>query len=432
MANGKGMTRRRFLNRVTHGAAAAVAAPYVITSNALGANGRPPASERITMGFVGLGGQGSGLMGIFHGYADVEILGVCDVYEKHRLAAQQRVGGGCKAYHDFRELVTRPDIDAICVATPDHWHTLVSVTAMRNGKDIYCEKPLTLTIDEGKKMVETARRYGRVFQMGTQQRSDEHFRKACEWVRNGRIGKVELVRCWFGENSGGGWVPDSDPPEGLDWDFYLGPAPKVPFNKRRFLWDFRWFRDYSGGLMTDWGAHLIDIAQWGMGTDATGPRTIEATGSMPEDGIFEFPRTMFTRFEYDGWVLEWHQPGKPEWMAGRGYGTKFYGTEGEIHVDRGGYVVTPEGLELEEAGPGEIQLYRSPGHQRDFLNCVRSRRRPICDVAIGHRTTSVCHLSNIAFRMGRKLRWNPDNQEFVGDDTASRYLSKPYRAPWHL
>jgi predicted dehydrogenase len=426
------VSRRDFLARSGSGIAAAAAAPYVITSSALGANGKPPASERITLASVGCGGQGRGNLGAFLGQPDVEVVAVCDVYETNRNTARDMVGPGCAAYNDFREVMARPDIDAVCVATPDHWHALITIEACRNGKDVYCEKPLALTIAEGREMVKAARQHGRVVQVGTQQRSRSFFRDACEWVRCGRIGDVKLVRCWFGGNEDGGWVDDSDPPPGLDWNMYLGPAPWVPFNERRFLWNFRWFRDYSGGIMTDWGVHLIDIAQWGMGTDFTGPRFIESTGEMHKDGIFEFPAKQVTRFEYDGFVLEWYAPAPEDFEPGTGYGTKFYGTEGEIHVNRSGYNIHPKGRVLEPAGPGEPQLYRSPEHHRDFLNCMRTRQRPVSDVEIGHRATTVCHLSNIAYWTGRRIEWDPATERIVNDPGAERFLRKPYRTPWHL
>ena len=268
----RGASRRAFLARAV-GAAAAVAVPAIFPGKLRGA------AERITMGVIGCGGQGTGDMNALKGTGAVEYAAVCDVYAPHRDRNKGMNGPGCEAHNDFRALLDRKDIDAVNIATPDHWHALIAIAACEAGKDVYCQKPLSLTIVEGRAMVTAARRHRRVFQTGSQQRSEGNFRYACELVRNGRIGKLISVRTSVGRNPSCGWEPDSEPPAGLDWNFYLGPAAWKPFNKRRFIWDFRWFYDYSGGNLTDWGAHHNDIAQWGMGMDESGPIAESSAGS---------------------------------------------------------------------------------------------------------------------------------------------------------
>jgi len=403
--------------------------PAFVPARALGAEGRNAANDRITLGFIGVGGMGSGHLGSLVGHPQVQVLAVCDVFEPHRARAKETVDGrygntDCAAYNDFRELLDRDDIDAVVIATPDHWHTLISIYACEAGKDIYCEKPLTLTIEEGRALVNAVRRYGRVFQVGSQQRSDGNFRFACELVRSGRIGKVQTVRVFLPNGPTGGWEPDGDPPAGLDWNLFLGPAPYVPFNQARFLGNFRWFWDYSGGMMTDWGAHHFDIAQWGLGMDGSGPVEVEGQGVPPADGIYE----TYTRFE----VRYRYANGVTMIATNPEQGVRFEGAEGWVQVWRGGMDADPKDLLQETLGPGDVHLYQSPGHHQDWLNCIRTRQRPICDVEIGHRSVSVCHIGNIAMRLGRKLQWDPEKEQFVGDEAANRWISKPYRAPWHL
>ncbi|HQH72853.1 MAG TPA: Gfo/Idh/MocA family oxidoreductase, partial [bacterium] len=368
-------------------------------------------------------------MSVLLGIPQTRVLATCDVYEPHRERAKNRVDDtygnqDCKTYNDFRDLLDRDDIHAVLIATPDHWHTRIAISACEAGKDIYCQKPLTLTINEGKALVKAVRKYGRIFQVGSQQRSESNFRFACELVRSGRIGKVHTVKVFLPNGSDGPWEPDSEPPEGLDWDLYLGPAPKVPYNKRRFLWDFRWFFDYSGGQMTDWGAHHFDIAQWGLGRDLSGPVSVEGTGTLPRDGIFETYTSFNCTYYYDDGIKMIAT--NPE------HGTRFEGSDGWVHVWRGGMETEPKSLMHETLGTNDVHLYESPGHEQDWVNCVLTRKKPICDVEIGHRSVSCAHLGNIALRLGRKLQWDPVREEFVNDPEANRWLSRPYRAPWYL
>jgi len=412
----KKLTRRRFLAR-SGLALSALAVPAVFPKTLLGAN------QKLIMGVIGCGGQGTGDMNSLKGSGGVEYAAVCDVYASNREKARGMNGPGCEAYDDFRDLLDRKDIDAVNIATPDHWHALIAIGACQAGKDVYCQKPLALTIEEGRAMVTAARRYDRIFQTGSQQRSDDKFRYACELVRNGRLGKLERIRTAVGGNKQG-WEPDTDPPPGLDWNMYLGPAKWAPFNKLRFIWDFRWFYDYSGGNLTDWGAHHNDIAQWALGADEAGPVLIDGKGAFPTSGLFDTPITYEVNYTYPS--------GVKLTCSSDGNGCWFYGTEGEIHVNRGQLSSKPAEIIQKPTGKDEVHLYESANHYRDFLDCVKQRKRPICDVEVGQRSVSVCHLGNISIRLGRPIRWDPAAERIVDDEEANRWLSRPMRAPWHL
>lgn len=404
------------------------------------ASARVTANDRIVVGCIGVGGMGRSHFDRLLVNEQVHVVAVADPDGRRRQSAREaalQAGVRIAAYNDFREMLARPDIDAVFVATPDHWHALASIAAMEAGKDVYCEKPLALTVAEGRAMVDTARRFGRVVQMGTQQRSDDFFRHACELVRNGRIGDVRKVRTFIGPNPQSAYVSNETPPAYLDWDLWLGPAPWRPFNRTIHPYSFRYYRDYSGGLLTDWGVHLNDIAQWGCNKDTTGPRRVEAQGLLYEDNQYEFPKSMRVQWDYGDVVFEWVQD-TPEALdaiePGAGYGTKFYGSDADLFVNRKGYVLQPRnGQTIDETiGEHDIQLYRSPGHRDDFFQCMRTRNAPICDVAIGHRTTTLSHLGNIAFQLGRPLEFDPEKEAFVNDEAANRLLDRPMRTPWHL
>jgi len=427
------MTRRRFLRTTVAGSGLSLAVPYVITGNALGSATKKPANSRITLGFIGVRNMGGGHLGQFLHNRRVEVLAVCDVDRSVREGAAQRTkevygnSAPVAQYNDFRELLARDDIDAVVVATPDHWHTVINIAACKAGKDIYSEKPLTLTIGEGKELVKTVRRYGRVFQTGSQQRSDDRFRFACELVRSGRIGRVHTVIAGIGGAPTCGWEPDTEPPEGLDWNMWLGPAPYKPYTPRRCHYEFRWFYDYSGGQVTDWGAHHCDRAQWGLGMDGSGPVHIEGTAQFPTDGLYEVAHTFDIKYTYANGVklfLRSHAP--------RDNGVMFQGTEGWVWVNRGNIDAEPKSLLGETLGPNDVHLYRSTNHHNNWLDCIEQRRLPICDVEIGHRSISVPHLGNIAIRLGRPIRWDPQTEQIIGDEEANRWITKPMRAPWHL
>ncbi len=411
------ITRRELLARAGM-ATAAFAVPAMFPGGVLGAN------EKIVMGTVGCGGQGSGDMHALKGTGLAEFAAVCDVYTANRERARIANGPSCEGYNDFRELLDRKDIDAINVGTPDHWHALIAIAACEAGKDIYGQKPLCLTIEEGRAMVNAVRRHNRIFQTGSQQRSDDKFRYACELVRNGRIGKIKEVRTAVGRNPSCPYDPDTDPPDGLDWNMYLGPAKWAPFNKHRFIWDFRWFYDYSGGNLTDWGAHHNDIAQWGLGMDTTGPVHIDGKGAFPASGLFDTPNTYEVTYTYSS--------GIKLICSSEGNSCVFYGSDGEISVNRGFLASKPNEIIQEPIKESETHLYKSQNHYQNFLECVKSRKLPICDVETGFRSVSVCHLGNISVRLGRPIRWDPATEKIQGDEEANRWLSRPMRAPWHL
>jgi predicted dehydrogenase len=425
------------------GAAAAIAAPYFVPASALGRNGWKPPSERITVGFIGIGNMGGSHLPGFLSDNQVQVVAVCDVdavkranarkLTEEKYAADRQAGTykGCDEYHEFEKILQRKDIDAVLIAVPDHWHATVAITACRMGKDVYCEKPLTLTIREAQEMVKAVRRYGRVLQTGSQQRSDSNFRLACELVRSGRIGKLLKVNVGVAGPSQERYFPEQPVREGFDWDRWLGPAPWQPYNEERCSGNYgggwRHVRDYSGGMMTDWGAHHFDIAQWGIGHDGAGagPHEIIVHGPAPE--IRSSPD--------EGKGLEYRY--KTVWgdipvFHGGANGILFTGTDGKIEVNRGYLRSWPDDIIAEPLGANDVRLYESPGHRQDWLNCIRTRQRPICDVEIGASTIITCHLGNIAYWLGRSLKWDPAKGEIIGDAEASRWLDRPKRGPWRL
>ena len=415
------VTRRQLLQR----AAAVGAAPYVITSAALGGPDRAPASERVTTGHIGIGGMGGGHLSACARHPRTQVLAVCDVDAARRGRAKWALDKrhkGTGAYNDFRELLARDDVDAVFIATPDHWHAIPAIEAARSGKDVYCEKPLTLTIREARAVVDAVRRHGRVCQAGTQKRSDTRVRRACELVRSGRIGKLLRVHVSFPH-----WrktrflrrdaLPSEPVPDGLDWDLYVGQAPWRPYNRRYHpTRGWIYFHDFSGGHgMTGWGSHHFDIAQWGMGMDHTGPVEV-----LPPDGK---DRELLT-FRYANGVLLHH--------GGGGRGVRFVGTEGEI-LTAGHYLASrPASIARSPLGPDDVHLYDSRSHMGNFLECIRTRKRPIADVAVNCRSVTLCHLANIAYWLDRPLRWDPDRERFAGDPEADRWLGRRKRPPWRL
>lgn len=424
MSKPQARSRRRFLKT----SAAALAAPTIVPSSVFA---KPAPSDRVIVGSIGTGdlGRRHHLQGKLLPNKRIEVAAVCDVDRNHREQAaldvynrtKKRVG----CYKDFRDLCDRKDIDAVLIATPDHWHALTAIQAMESGKDVYCEKPLTLTIDEGIKMVQAARRYGTVFQTGSQQRSDGRFRLACELVRNQKIGKLQRIDTYIGGIDAGRWQLPTTPPAELDWDFWLGPAPYADFSPNRCHYQFRWFYDYSGGKLTDWGAHHNDIAQWALGADGSGPVKVEGSGKFHPDGPHNVPGDFDVKYTYaNGVELHCHSQGDN--------GVNFTGENGWIFVSRSEIKASdPEILQV-EFGADDIRLPVSGDHHENWLDCIMSRERPICDVEIGHRSATVCHLGNIAIKLGRELSWDPEKEQFVDDDQANRLVSKPMRSPWHL
>lgn len=406
------------------------------------------ANDRIVLGFIGTGRQGQGNMKSMLKQPDANIAAICDVYAPN-LAKAAAVAPNAEKYTDFRKILDRKDINAVVISTPDHWHALQTVMACQAGKDVYVEKPSSLTIEEGRKMVRAAEKYKRVVQVGTQQRSGIHFQKAVELVRGGRIGKVTFVRCWNYGNSnpeGIGNPPDTDPPADLDWDMWLGPAPKVRFNKNRFGVDetafshFRWFWDYAGGMMTDWGVHWIDIVQWAMNVDH--PQSVSASGGkfFIKDNR-ETPDTISATYEYPGFVCTYeNRMGSAAPIFGKGGAIAFHGTEGTLLIDRSGFEIIPEKRRINdkemvdrmEAMKVANSNDHGPAHARNFLDCIKSRQKPICDMETGHRSTSTALLGNVAYRSRQRIAWDGKNERIAQDREASRYLSTDYRKPWSL
>ncbi len=426
-------TRRGLFSRAARAAGAAVAAPYVLAGGALARPGKPGANDRIGLGFIGIGNMGGGHLGRLAGNGAVQILAISEVkapraawgkelVEKRyaRDESRRRFRGanydGVTLYNDFRDLLARDDIDAVLVATPDHWHATCAVLAMRAGKDVYCEKPLSLTVAEGGQMLDAARRYGRVFQTGSQQRSSGNFRQACELVRNGYIGELKQVNVGVGGPSWDKYFQPEPVPEGVDWDRWLGPSPWHPYNGERISGSYgggwRRVRDTSGGMMTDWGAHHFDIAQWGMGMDGHGPVEIVPPNLAEKKTL---------TYRYETGVTMFH---------GGANGVKFTGTKGTVEVNRGRLKTDPASLKGVKLSPNDVHLYRSPGHHQDWIACIRSRRRPICDIAVGFSSIKVCHLGNIAWWTGRRVEWDPRADRITNDPVAARWLDRPKRQPY--
>jgi predicted dehydrogenase len=418
------LSRRQFLKGSAMAAGAALAWPTIVPSSVFAAEAP---SNRVTIGAIGVGEMGKINMQAFQASSGSQVLALCDVDAGHLEEARQLIGLDKKACHrDFRELLQRDDIDAIVNSTPDHWHVPISMAAVRAGKDVYCEKPLTLTIAEGRALVDEVKRYGAILQTGSHQRSSAHFRFACELVRNGRIGKVHTVLVTIPSNNRTcepTWTPEPVP-EGFDYDLWLGPAPWEPYHHQRCHYQFRFIFDYGGGQMTNWGAHHIDIAQWGLGTDDTGPVEIAGEGEFPETGLFTTAKKVKCQAVYAGGVKLVCRTG--------GSNIRFIGSEGWVDVSREGLVCGPEQLKQEIIKPDEIHLYNSSDHVQNFLDCVKSRKEPIAPAEVGHRTATICHLANIAMLLQRKLKWDPAKESFVGDDVANRMLGRSSRSPWRL
>jgi len=431
MSRNRRCTRRCFLRST----AAVVAAPYVVPASALGTPAKPPPSDRITLGLVGLGSMGMRHVKGFLVEDGCRITAVCDIDASRRQAAVGEVNkhyqaSDCAGYNDFRDLLAHPGLDAVCLAVPDHWHAVLAVAATRAGKDIYGEKPLARTVAEGRRMVRVVRQAGIVWQTGSWQRSTERFRIACELARNERIGRLRRVEVGIGLGYEVPPQPVQPVPEGFEYDMWLGPAPWAPYTEKRCHWNFRWIDDYSGGQVTDWGAHHIDIAHWGMGVDHTGPVRVNGSGEFPADGLYDTAvRYDFTCEYSTGVTLRVASNDKLT------QGVRFIGDAGWVHVTRGTLNAQPRGILKSRIRPDEIHLPRPPGdhrqgHRADFLHCVRTRRETITPIEVGHRSITVAHLGNIAMRLGRPIRWDPAAERCPGDDEANRMLSRPYREPW--
>ncbi len=453
----KKLNRREFFRKTAGSTTAALLGfPYIISSTALGNENRPAPSDRIVMGCIGLGGQGTYNLQAFLNQPDTQVVALCDVnkgsddYDMlyqfkgttaglepalervESFYAEQTTSGsykGCDTYHDFRDLLARKDIDAVTVCTPDHWHGLISIAAAKAGKDIYCEKPLTNTIVEGRAVTNAVKRYERILQTGSHERSNHSVRYAAELIQNGRIGKLHTIRVNMPIDNDVAIPPQKTMPvpPGLDYDFWLGPTPWAPYTKKRSHFWWRYILSYGGGEMTDRGAHIIDLAQLVLGMDNSGPVEFSGIGEAPRDGLFN----TFIKYNYqcryaNGVQLigKYDQP----------RGIKFEGDDGWIfiHIHGGRLEAEPKSLLQEIIEPGEIHVGRSPGHQRNFLDSVITRQQPMACAETGHRTASICHLLNIAMLTEQKLQWDPKLEQITNSPEANKMVAPPMRSPWRL
>jgi predicted dehydrogenase len=429
------ITRRRFLA----GAAAAAAAPYIVPASVFGAGGRPPPSERIGVGILGMGDRGNAHLKSLIPNGGVQVLAVCDPLENKREAARKFAETayadraargeykGCLATSDFRQILARPDVDAIVIAAPEFWHGLMGAGAVAAGKDVYGEKALTLTIAEGRALVSAVRRHARIYQVGTQQRSDRKFRFACELARNGYLGKLQKVEVAV---PGGRALPNAEPkpvPPGLDYEMWLGPAPWTPYNDLKCSFNWYFIYDYCIGWIQSWGVHHIDIALWGAPALTAGQVQVEGTAVFPTEGLANTSVTWNVNVVTpDGLHLHFTDD------KAQRHGCRFFGDKGMVHVDRGRLEAEPESLLKVALRSGDEHLYESNNHHGNFLECIRTRRDPVSPVEAGHAATTLTIVSDIATRLGRKVTWDWQAEKFIGDEAANRYLSRPMRPPWSL
>ena len=437
-------TRRDFLKTAAI-VGGGVVAPYLVPAGALGQDGAVAPSNRINLGCIGVGRMGQGDMRAFMGFREVQVVAVCDVDSKRvkdaqrlveqKYAAQKKDGSykGCAIYGDFREVTSRDDIDAVMICTPDHWHVLPAIAAAKVGKDIFLQKPMSLTIEEGRVLSDTVRRYGRVLQVGSQRRSSASVRFGCELVRNGRIGKLHTVKVGTGADPATKLHQTMPVPPNLDYDRWLGPTPWAPYTEARVHPEKGygrpgWLRisDYSLGMVTAWGSHHMDIAHWGMGVDDTGPVEIQAEAEFPKDGLWDVHGPFRIEYTYANGVKVIYADSRQV-----KHGIVFEGTEGWVHVG-GRPDAHPKSLLTSKIRPGEVHLTKSVNHKGNFLESIRTREETVAPVENGHRTCSACILGYIAMQLGRELKWDPERERFVDDPEADRWISKPMRAPWRL
>ena len=444
-------SRRDFIKKSALTSAGMIIAPTIIPASALGRNGYVAPSNRINIAFIGAGNQAGNDIRGFIKDERVQITAICDVNKESAGYWNGKVAGrapmrklvdayytnqsgkeytSCREFEDFREVIALKDIDAVEVVTPDHWHAIPVMMAAATGKDIYCQKPLSLTIPEGRAMSNAVKKYNVIFQTGSQQRSDQHFRRTCELVRNGRIGALHTVRCGmpsgtpdFGKT---GHLTETIPvPKDFDYNMWLGPSPLAPYCPARTHVNFRWVLDYSGGQVTDWGGHHPDIAQWGMNTEYTGPVKIQnAKASWAKHPVWNTASEYYFECIYENGV-KLIISSKEE----RG-GVKFEGTEGWAWATRGKHDANSKNILESAIGKEEIHLYKSANHYRNFIDCIISRKETIAPAEIGHRSISISHLGNIAMMLEQDLVWNPKTERIVNNEKANSMLSRPMREPW--
>ncbi|AHF16295.1 Gfo/Idh/MocA family protein [Niabella soli] len=420
------MKRRKFIGQSAMGALAFTIVPRSV----LGGRGYVAPSDRINLGYIGNGKQSYGLVNSINGPKETLVLAACDVHSKKldhfielaKKANEKKVATEVKGYKHYRELLERKDIDAVVIATPDHWHAQVAIDAAKAGKDIYCEKPLSLTIAEGRAMVNATRKYKRVFQTGSMQRSSYNFRQAAELVSNGYIGKISEINVSVGEPVKQCDLPTQPTPDYIDWDLWIGPSFYRGYNAilapeleaKEWAW-WRGYAGFGGGYITDWGAHMFDIVQWALGMDQSGPvKFIPPPQPGAKEGL-SFVYANGIRVNHKNW--------------GQGNAIQFIGDKGKIEVSRGFLRTTPENLAQLKFKTGDKRLYFSDNHYQDWVNAIKKRSKPICDVEVGHRTATVCNAVNIAYQLQRELKWDPAKEAF-DNEYANMMRSRPYRGPW--
>lgn len=427
MASGNRISRRQFVGK----AATAFAVPYILPSGVLAMPGRPGPNDRIVVGNIGVGGMGTG-------HVMPDCAAICDVDDNHIANALKRVTAA-KPFitKDYRRVLERKDIDAVIIATPDHWHALMTVDACKAGKHVMSEKPTSKTIAEGKAMVAASRKYNRVVQIDAQGRSNPVAHAACQYVRNGMLGKVDRVEIWHPLNfTTDSWGEEQPVPSTLDWDMWLGPARWAPYNAQRCHFNFRWFMDYGGGFIRDRGNHALSIVSWLMNNDEyRGKVTCEASGTPMLGGFYDVPATMEVKWQFENpaWTLTWSQPGKPNPRFPGEWGATYYGDRDSLVVLGGdGGCDTEEKAKQFQVPSGGVEIFKSPGHRENWLDCIRTGKRPVMDVAIGFHVIQLCIMGNVAYTLGRKVTYDMSTCRFIGDEEANRFLSEPYRAPWKL
>jgi predicted dehydrogenase len=440
------INRRQFLRQAV-AVVGTLGLPQIVPSSVLGADGAVAPSNRLRLGCIGLGIQGTGNMKVFLNLPEVRVTAVCDVHETRRFAGKQSVDGhygnaDCAAFKDFRELLARPDLDAVLICTPDHWHPLIALEAARQGKHMYCEKPIGWSVRAAQAVRQAVRERQVVFQFGTQQRSDRKFRRACELVRNGKIGRLQTILIGVP----GSWTcprqPTEPVPKELDYDLWLGPAPMAPYCYQRCRpWTQKegfgvWYciSDYCLGMIGNWGVHHLDIAQWGNDTELSGPTEIEGTGTFPVDMLTDCATSWQVENRYANGVRLVHMDDAtskqhPLQVGGFGHGVAFLGSEGWIHVDRGNLTTHPESLIDTQPGPNDLRLFASVNHHANFVDAAKGRSQAASPIESAARVDALCHLQQIAIKLRRKLRWDPVKEDFIGDAEASALLDRPMRAP---
>jgi len=438
--NAKKLNRRDFLKQAAT-AAGTIGFPYCITTTALGDATTPAASERVTLGHIGVGGQGSALLENFLQIKYAKCVAVADPVKQRRDNWADRIG--CSAYNDFRELLARDDIDAVVVATQDHWHVPIAIMAAKAGKDMYVEKPLGISIEHDQAARKAVRSYRRIFQYGTQQRSDHRFRFACELARNKYVGEIKEIHAWCPDGTPGGSIAEEPVPAGFDYDMWLGPAPVKPFNHDRCLRNDTskgtyHIYDYAIGFIAGWGAHPLDIAQWGNDTDNTAPVLYEGKGTLPDEGLHDTTLRWDINCTYENGVKMRFMstsvagPVIRKYRQMNDHGTTFIGDKGWVSVDRTGVYAEPAELLNIKLKPQDLHLYKSSDHYANFVQCVLNRKDPISNIESAAQSDFICHLSDIVVRTGRAVKWDSKKEIILDNPEAQRYASRAMRSPWTL